>query len=56
MSKRIYSAMILKKKNENSSPKSSSLSKFNSTEGRIKFNPNQDYFSLVTQIKKEKKI
>ena len=55
MSKRIYSAMILKKKNENSSPKSSSLSKFNSTEGRIKFNPNQDYFSLVTQIKKGKK-
>ena len=54
MSKRISSAMVLKNKKDNLSQKSLSLSKFNSTESRIKFNPNQDYFALLTQIKNKK--
>ena len=55
MSKRISSAIILKHKKENLSQKSLSLSKFNSTESKIKYNPNQDYFSLLTQLKNSKK-
>ena len=54
MSKRIYSAITLKSKKDNLSQKSLSLSKFNSTDNRIKFNPNQDYFALLTQIKNKK--
>jgi len=54
MSKRIYSAITLKNKKDNLSQKSLSLSKFNSTDNRIKFNPNQDYFALLTQIKNKK--
>ena len=54
MSERIYSAMILKNKKDDLSQKSLSLSKFNSTESRIKFKQNQDYFALLTQIKNKK--
>ena len=54
MSKRISSAMVLKNKKDNLSQKSLSLSKFNSTESRIKLNPNQDYFALLTQTKNKK--
>ena len=54
MSKRIYSAITLKSKKDNLSQKSLSLSKFNSTDNRIIFNPNQDYFALLTQIKNKK--
>ena len=54
MSERISSAIISKRKKENLSQKSLSISKFNSTESRIKYNPNQDYFSLLTQLKNSK--
>ena len=54
MKNRISSAFIKKYKKQNLFQKSSSLSKFNSTESKIKSPIKKDYFSLLTQIKNQK--
>lgn len=54
MKNRISSAFTQKYNKQNLSQKSLSISKFNSTESKIKKNEKKNYFSLLTQIKNKK--